>query len=168
VDAAVSIEDVCGRLRTLAPGAIAGLEGFCGSGKTMLADQLGERVPMVVFHMDNFARKFAEPPAYTACLDLDRLRQALEGRDKSRQSIIEGICLRDVLSLVGVVPTTFVYLKRIGENGLWYDGLHLEDFEAGQPVSGDTAEPHRSDLEYHARVRPHEAAHVIYERVVDD
>ena len=134
----------------------------------MLADQLSERVPMAVFHVDSFASKFDEPPAYTACLDLVRLRQALTERDKSRPCIVEGICLRDVLSLVGIVPTIFVYLKRIGENGLWYDGLHLHNFEAGHPIWGDTEEPHRSDFEYHARVRPHEAAHVIYERVVDD
>src|SRR3954462_3451248 len=151
---------MCGRLSELTPGSIAALEGFCGSGKTMLADQLGERLPMAVFHVDSFASKFDKPPVYTACLDLGRLRQALAERDKSGPSIVEGICLRDVLSLVGIVPTTFVYLNRIGQNRLWYDGLHLEDFEAGHPIPGDTEEPHRSDLEYHVRVRPHEAAHV--------
>jgi hypothetical protein len=65
----------------------------------------------------------------------------------------------------GLCPGIFVYLKRIGQNGLWYDGLHLEDFEAGRPIPGDMLEPHRSDLEYHERVRPHERAELVYERV---
>ena len=69
------------------------------------------------------------------------------------------------LPLVDVSPTIVLYLKRVGGNGLWYDGLYLEDFEAGRPIAGSTAEPHRSDLEYHARVRPHEKAELIYERV---
>jgi ABC-type phosphonate transport system ATPase subunit len=75
----VSVEEVCERFRALAPGAIAGVEGFCGSGKSTLAGQLGERVAMNVFHLDSFARKFDRPPAYTSCLDLERLRHALEG-----------------------------------------------------------------------------------------
>src|SRR5882672_2327026 len=132
-----NIEDICAHLRTLPLGAIAGLEGFCGSGKTTLGNLLGERVPMTVFHVDNFARKFDQPPTYVECLDVAGLRRALEGREQSRSSIVEGICLRDVFALVNLSPTIFLYLKSVGENGLWYDGLHLEDFEAGQFIPGD-------------------------------
>jgi len=166
--AKASIEDLSARLGSLPPGAIAGLEGFCGSGKTKLADQLGAQVPMYVCHVDSFAKKFDQPPPYTECLDLTALRRALEQREESRPTFVEGICLRDVLALVDLSPAIFVYLKRIGQNGLWYDGLRLEDFEAGQPIPGDMDEPHRSDLEHHARVRPHVQAELIYERVEDD
>jgi hypothetical protein len=160
-----SIDELCTRLGALAPGAIAAVEGFCGSGKSTLADQLAERVPAIVCHVDSFARKFEKPPLYTECLDLTRLRSTLEQRGMSRIAIVEGICLRDVLALVGVSPALVVYLKRIGGNGRWHDGLHLEDFQMGEPTSGDMDEPHRSDFEYHARVRPHERADLIYERV---
>ena len=120
---------------------------------------------MIVCHVDNFARKSEKPPLYTECLDLTRLRSTLEQREMSRIAIVEGICLRDVLARVGVRPALFVYLKRIGGNGLWYDGLDLEAFEIGQPTAGGIDEPHRSDFEYHVRVRPHERADLIYERV---
>ncbi|MEZ5447073.1 MAG: hypothetical protein R3F45_15055 [Gammaproteobacteria bacterium] len=165
---AVTIEEVCGRLMAVRAGAVVALEGFCGSGKTTLAGQVGKRVQMNVFHVDSFARKFDRPPAYTECLDLVRLHHALNGRAQTRPSIVEGICLRDVLLLVGIIPTTFIYLKRVGKNGLWYDGLNLMDFEEGHPAPGDSEEPHRSDLGYHRRVRPHETADVVYERVMDD
>lgn len=161
----VTIEDLCTRLRSLSPAAIAGLEGFSGSGKTHLADRLGALVPVAVCHVDSFAKKFDQPPTYIECLDIAGLRRALEQREQSRPTVVEGICLRDVLAHVGQSPAILIYLRRIGRNGLWHDGLHLEGFEAGQ---GDTREPHRSDLEYHVRVRPHEQADLVYERVEND
>jgi len=163
-----NIDDVCARMRELAPGAIVGLEGFSGSGKTKFAHQLSLRLSVNVQHVDSFATAFDNPPRYLDCLDLVKLRRALEEGEQSRPLIVEGICLRDVLSRIGMSATTYVYVKRIGKNGLWYDGLHLEDFEAGNPIPGDTAEPHHSDLEYHARIRPHELADLTYERVADD
>src|SRR5262249_33856889 len=105
--ATVSIEDLTLRLGTLPAGAIAGLEGFCGSGKTKLADPLSVRVPMSVCHVDSFAKKFDQPPPYTECLDLGALRLVLEQRDYSRPTLVEGICLRDVLTLVDLSPAIF-------------------------------------------------------------
>jgi len=159
-----NITEVYAQLQALGAGDIAGLEGFCGSGKSTLAEKLTGQLPVNVCHVDNYARRYDEPPTYPECLDLVGLRNALEQRDRSRPTVVEGICLRDVLALVGVSASIFVYVKRIGENGLWYDGFHLEEFEAERPISGDINEPHRSDFEYHARVRPHEQARLVYER----
>lgn len=158
----VTIEDLCSRLRLLSPASIVGLEGFSGSGKTKLAEQLRVRVPAAVLHVDSFARRLDQPLPYIECLDIDGLRRCLEQRGQSRPTVVEGICLRDVLAHVGQTPAILIYLRRIGRNGLWYDGSHLEEFEARQE---GTPEPHRSDLEYHARVRPHEHADLVYERV---
>jgi hypothetical protein len=163
----VGIEDVVARFLALEAGTIAAIEGFSDSGKTTLADYLGKQLAISVFHLDSFARKFSRPPPYPECIDLAGLRGALDRREVSRPAIVEGICLRDVLALINVSPVVFVYLKRTGSNGLWYDGLHLEQFEAGEPVPGDMAEPHRSDLEYHARMRPHEIADLTCKRITD-
>jgi broad-specificity NMP kinase len=156
--------EVCAYLRTFDEGRIVGLEGFCGSGKSTLAEELSKRLLVDVCHVDNFARKFDRPPGYAECLDLVGLRCALEQRDQSRLTVVEGICLRDVLALVGIPASNFVYIKRIGKNGLWHDELHLEDFEAAHPISREINEPHRSDFEYHTRVRPHEHAELVYQR----
>lgn len=123
---------------------------------------------MDVCHVDNFARKFDQPPPYAECLNIGQLHRALEQREQTRPIVVEGICLRDVLTLVDVSASIFVYLKRIGINGLWYDELHLEEFEREEPVPGNLIEPHRSDFDYHARVRPHEKADLVFERVEDD
>lgn len=168
METVTSMVELCARLRALAPGTLVGLEGFCSSGKTPLANELGERMQMSVFHTDEFARKFDAPPSYPECVDIHYLRRAMEMGAPSRPSIIEGICLRDVLALVGISPTIFVYLKRIGRNGLWYDGLHLEDFEAGHTIPGLTEEPHLSDFKYHTRSRPHECADLIYEQIENE
>ena len=157
------LTDLCDRLRNSAPGALIGLEGFSGSGKTAIADEISRVIPMTVIHTDHFATKFEDPPPYAKCLDVDRLRRAIDERDMSIPCRVEGICLRDVLTLVGGTPTLFVYIKRVGENGLWYDGLELED--AADDSRHVAHEPHRSDIEYHARVRPHELADLLHERV---
>ena len=168
METVASIDELCARLRAVSGATLVGLEGFCDSGKTTFSNQLGERVPMGVFHTDEFTRKFDAPPPYPECVDIDRLRDALEMVDPSRTSLIEGICLRDVLELVGIFPTVFVYLKRIGKNGLWYDELNLDDFESGQAIPGNIPEPHLSDLKYHTKSRPHKHADFIYERVENE
>ncbi len=163
-----SIDELCARISAAAPETVVGIEGFCGSGKSMLANKLGKRGRMSVVHMDDYATKFDEPPPYPECVDIVRLRSALVTRDPLRASVVEGICLRDVLALVGIAPRLLVYVKRIAGSGLWHDKFHLEDFEAGQPDAGDIEEPHLSDFRYHQRSRPHERADLIYERVEDD
>jgi len=85
-------------------------------------------------------------------------------RDVTLPSIVEGICLRDVLSRVGIAPARFVYVKRTSSTGLWHDEFHLEDFEAGN-CKFEIEEIHLSDFKYHQSKRPHEQADLIYEWV---
>lgn len=64
------------------------------------------------------------------------------------------------LRFVQLIP---YYVKRLGENDLWYDGLHLEDFEK-QIISENLEEPHFSDFKYHTVERPYENADVVFYR----
>ena len=164
----MSYEALCSKLRCLPIQSLVGIEGFCSSGKSRLADQLAKNIPAHVFHTDDFATKHDDPPPYLDCLKLTELAATVASRGKSSVSIIEGICLRDVLSACAIDADLFLYIKRMGRNGLWYDGLHLEDFDERSPVDGDELEPHLSDLEYHSRVRPHERADLVYLRVEED
>lgn len=164
----VNVEKVCKRLSALVPGMIAALEGFSGSGKSTLADELGARVPAIVIHLDDFLREVATPRPYAECLDLEELRKQLHGRNRNIPALVEGICLRDVMQRLDVVPTTFLYLRRVSPNGLWYDGLRLQEYMAGQRMAEDEEEPYRSDIEYHARALPHELCDMRIYRVADD
>lgn len=38
--------------------------------------------------------------------------------------------------------TLFVYVKRVGENGLWYDGFHFDKFEGEKAIVESEEEPH--------------------------
>jgi hypothetical protein len=162
------IEDICARIRALNPGAIIGLEGFQDSGKSTLASQLSERVSVSVLHLDDFRMECDPTPPYVEWLDTSALRQALESRQQSILTIVEGICLRDVLARVDLTATVLIYVKRLGLNRLWYDGMRLEEYQAGECIPGAGDEPFRSDFKYHARRRPHEKADFIFERVTRD
>lgn len=158
-----NIDDLAASLKAVSPGSLIGLEGFTLSGKTYLADALGKVVPMCVFHTDDYTTKFDELPPYPECVDIRRLLSALETRDVSRAAIIEGICLRDVLARINITPALYVYVKRISEQGLWHDGFCLESFEACD--NHDLHEIHLSDFRYHQRLRPHEQADIIFNRI---
>jgi hypothetical protein len=162
------IEDICARILALHPSAIVGLEGFQGSGKSTLAVQLSERLSVAVFQLDRFARMFDPSPPYVECLDISALKQALELRQQSTLTIVEGICLRDVLARVDLAATILIYVKRVGTNGLWYDGMRLDKYQAGDRIPEDDEELYRSDMKYHAKVCPHEKADLIYVRATDD
>ena len=155
-------------LQALGPGSLIGIEGFCSSGKSRLADCLALDMNADVVHTDDHAIKFDRPPTYVDCLKLGELAGALSHRSRDKRTLVEGICLRDVLGRCNVQADLFLYVRRIGQNGLWYDDLHLESFENGEPEEGDEIEPHLSDLKYHARARPHEKADIVFDRVEDE
>jgi hypothetical protein len=159
-----SLSDLCARLSELDPPAVVGLEGFMNSGKSFLADEIGEKLACVVIHTDNFVAPSDESLPYVERLNYDLLKLSLsKGASGSSIVLVDGICLRLILARVQVAPALFVYVKRMAPSGLWNDGFHLEDFESDdQSVNG---EPERSDLRYHVIERPHERAQFVFHRV---
>jgi hypothetical protein len=167
LDAPAPYQLLIGKLRALGPGSLIGVEGFCSSGKSRLADRLALDMDADVIHTDDYALKFDEPPTYVDCLKLEELAGAISRRSGNKRTFIEGIYLRDVLSRCNADVELFFYVRRIGQNGLWYDELHLESFEHGEAEEGDEIEPHLSDLKYHSRTRPHEKADIVFDRIED-
>jgi len=157
-------DELCTRLRSSSPGLI-GIEGFCSSGKSRLAEQLAQDLPAKVVHVDKYCTPRDDPPPYPDGVDLPRLKETLIQLSPGDFSVVESICLRDVLARCGVAAKTYVYIKRVGRNGLWYDELHLEEYENGDGIPGDEQEPHASDLSYHSKIRPHERADLSFSRV---
>jgi hypothetical protein len=84
--------------------------------------------------------------------------------DRNPFVIVEGICLRDTLARVGRSTDLSIYVKCVTSiSGLWHDGFNLEDYERDSTTA--QRRPHLDDLEYHARVRPHEHSDLFLVRV---
>lgn len=159
-----SYEGLYSRLNLLNPGLI-GIEGFSWSGKTYLADQLGADLKAAVIHLDDFCTPRSQPPPYAEGINIDRLAHALHDASTNNPTVVEGICLREVLKACRIFADIHVYIKRVGNNNIWYDGFHLENYESGRINPGDDLEPHLSDFNYHSSYRPHEHADFVFYRV---
>lgn len=155
---------LCQHLGELPKPLLVAIEGFMSSGKSSLADALGAELDATVVHTDNFVVPGDESLPYPERLNYELLAASLRG---ASATLIEGICLRQVLGRLNAVPTTFVYVKRISSNGLWHDRFHLEEYEEEEEenVQSVITEPEKSDLNYHASVRPHEHANIVFQRV---
>ena len=139
--------DLRDRLDGLPDNVVVGIEGFCGSGKSYLAERLArDLLDTVVLDTDDHVAGKDERLPYVERIDYRRLKRALT--TTSGAVLIHGICLRTIMRRFGVAPAMFIYVKRAATTGLWHGGLDLEDFENG--AAGPSYEPHRSDFTYHA------------------
>lgn len=155
-------------LRRLRRPALIGVEGFTGSGKSTISNDLGQDLKAVVIHTDDYVIAGDESLPYPERLDYGRITTAITlARTRESVIVVEGICLRVVLDRLSLSADLIVYVKRVASNGLWHDGFHLEEFEAGNAIEEDHEEPHQSDFSYHAKARPHERADLFFERIED-
>ena len=157
-----SICDLVMRIREKGTMRIVGIEGFCSSGKTSLGKRLAAQLNACFVSTDCFVQRGDR--YYVDLLNADELKKVITEALRLHQLVIlEGICLRDVISRV--LPMTadlFIYVKKLSGEGTWHDGFWLEEFE--QDVSEHKPEPHLSDYKYHVRTRPHEHGDFIYVR----
>lgn len=135
-----------------------------GSGKTTVANQLGDDLCAPVVSLDGYVVIKGGDHAYPSRIDRARLVRDVLRHSRSRLVLIEGICLRAVLRRTGLRLAATAYVMRLSQGGLWHDGLNLEDFVAGRALDVDLLEPHASDHRYHAIYAPEKAAQFILER----
>ncbi|MFA5941819.1 MAG: hypothetical protein WC809_20920 [Sinimarinibacterium sp.] len=160
-----SYEELAQHLRLLSPAAAIGVEGFCGAGKTYLADRLGSMLPAVSLDTDNFVKIQDSTLYYPEIVDLERLAEALEEADsQGRRVVLAGICLRDIAQRLSRTLAPIIYVKEVARTGLWHGLFHLEDFETDGGARTLVNEPYLSDLLYHSRSRPHENADILFVR----
>lgn len=144
---------------------VIGLDGFMGAGKTTLAFELAESLGGIRVSLDSYADRNADAEDYAARImrrylasDFIKLKSAFPFL------IVEGICLFEVFAALSECMNSLVYVKRLSVAGIWHDGIHLEDYELSHSL-GEGVDPLRKNvLEYHSKWRPHEKAHVVYER----
>ena len=144
---------------------VLGVDGFDGSGKTTLALELARRVGGIRIGLDCYIDKEVDSDRYVGLLRLENLRRDVRALSSCQPIIVvDGVCLSEAFDKLGCVPDYVVYVKKISAQGLWHDGLHLEDYEAGQ-VAGSWLE--KSVLSYHQQYRPHLVANACYSRISD-
>jgi hypothetical protein len=145
-----------------AQGFVVAVEGHSTSGKTYLSKDLSRRVGATAVSTDSYARESSEAPSYVDRMDLERLSRDVNRFKQVGPVIIEGICLRETLRALAIVPGLFIYVKRVTPTGLWADDL--ENYvEHGQPASW-LSWTDRQSVAYHLREHPQERADFVYER----
>lgn len=151
------IAALCQHLGELPRPLLVAIEGFMCSGKSFLANALGAELGGTVVHTDDFVGPGNQSLPYPQRIRYRLLATSLRS---DPITLIEGICLRQVLARANAEATIFIYVKRLSSNGLWNDGFHLEDFQ--ENAQSVLTEPGMSDLHYHATIRPHDLADIVF------
>ena len=130
---------------------------------TMLAKDLGNLPPLPV---DDFRPDPVPNLPYLQTLNLPLLEAQLDDRRRvfpTTPTIIEGICLREVLEGIGRKLDLTIYVKRLSPMGLWHTQFDLEDYENDPRHPKPPKILWNDELRYHAAYRPHEVADLYFE-----
>ena len=141
--------------------SILGIDGWTGVGKTTVGQIIATiRVPAWPLDIDAFiAPKNGE---FREALQLGSLKAAIE--NATVPVIVSGVCLLEILHLIGVRLDAHIYLKRLNA-GYWADegealGNDLQAYEA----AGLEPSLLRNEIrDYHLEYRPHEVADLVLE-----
>ncbi len=146
-----------------------GIEGHMAAGKTHLSKQLAHDLKGDHIENDNFTFAMLDPDflrdrskneSYVQCINLDRLATKFTtALAESALVIVEGICLRDVLTRIDRQADIFVYVKSVSRiSRIWRRAIDLEDYKTGREKFRDLP---FDELEYHSRVRPQDKADLL-------
>ncbi|MBV7258986.1 AAA family ATPase [Erythrobacter crassostreae] len=137
---------------------IVGIDGWTGVGKTTLAKNLAKEMGGSFYDLD--CALTLNQNKYVSALQTSKISRALT--ERQRPLMIAGICLLEVLEIVGAHLDAHVYVKRMSSWG-WAD----EDELTGQyfEVPGASGEAVRREMRaYHRKWQPHLLADIEYYR----
>ena len=145
---------------------IIGVDGFPGAGKSHLARALAMHLQVPCIHADDYVDKRDDVHDYIARIRVSELRRDLLSAIASRHRVLcDAVCAQWVWAAVNIEPRHRIYVKRVSVQGVWNDGIDLENFledpesESGQPWL------ERQVLRYHAKESPHLRADIGFERI---
>jgi hypothetical protein len=110
-----SPEALAAVLRTEAASSLVAIDGHDGSGKSFLSSQLATILSWPVVHLDDFVER--EQGGFVEHVRYDDLAPKLS----PRPLIVEGVLVLDVLHRLSIEAGYLVHVKRVSEDGLWYD-----------------------------------------------
>jgi hypothetical protein len=140
------------------------VEGFCGAGKSSFAGKLADQLDWRPVDADNLLDDSTRDDRFASGIDRAQLHQFL-GTPALRSNVVfSGLCLRDVVALLGTVEPAFVvYIARVSnpspDSFIWQDGF---DMEAPSAVDNWMV---RDSMRYHAESHPYRDARFIFLRV---
>jgi hypothetical protein len=164
-----------------------GIDGVNGAGKSRLAQELSQALGIPVLDIDDYLHR--HQGGYVDFMDYPALAAAIRSMPAL---ILEGACLRQVLSNLGTDLDGHIYVMRM-RNGLWADedvcvfpdgvDAAIETLATDAAMiwrylddPGEHVAPGQDEdslqltfevMRYHCEFQPHEAADVIYERGSD-
>ena len=138
------------------------------AGKSSLAKQLASDVSdsLPPLHLDDFRPHPIPDVTYLRTLDLHLLQAQLDERRQVfpiTPSVIEGICLREVLEAIERKLDLAIYVKRLSALGLWHMQFNLEDYDNDPRRPELPKVLYNDELRYHRTYRPHEVADLCFE-----
>jgi len=147
-----------------------GIDGKDGTGKSTLAQEISAALGLHCISLDTFLEKGKD--RYVEYIDYPKLKATLENHEGY---VVEGVCLRQVLQRIQLVPEANIYIKRM-RHDYW---LNEDTLDINEPVESVVARELQDAnmfssspianlplaeevIRYHDEFRPHNHADVTY------
>lgn len=154
------------RTRSTSPIGIISVDGVDGVGKSTLAQRLAADLDLPYVEVDEFVQP--EQGGYVDYVGYDLLKVVVEPYGLGM--VIEGICIKHVLSRLAIDEFLSIYVRRTEESGLWLDMIRLfpPDGSADEVVeerraSGLPLGHIEEIIRYHYSFLPHTTSDYIFE-----
>ena len=173
---ASSIDDLCAFLQSRAPNRLpllVGIDGWTGAGKSKLTKTLVKHLGGVLISVDDHIDK--GKGFYVDAVRCQELRKEVLSAS-SGFVVLDGVCLRTVAARCTVLIQSYVYVRRLGPNGIWRDegtasgaepagDVKRRELELLASIEGDQALPSLTEelIDYHCEHRPYQAADVVFD-----
>ncbi|AOI94088.1 hypothetical protein WS58_16440 [Burkholderia pseudomultivorans] len=152
-----------------APTGLIAIDGCPLAGKSTARVQLCERLGAIGLELDNFVVR--DQREYVKALRTDDVSRALQDAlSRTGRVLLDGVCMREILALLGFAARLHVYVQPISPYGI-PSNLETLDAEDGKPLDPTVAtffnELDHEVFRYHAAYRPFKQADVIYYRTAE-
>lgn len=164
--------------------SVVSIDGLDGSGKSRLAIYLSSALGANHIELDKYLEK--KQGNYGAFIRYDEVKHAIgDITDPTRITIVEGVCVIQILKNMDIIPTIRIYVKKVNPQHFWSEGdIFDKEKSADDTINaeekitqtamrslGNVDEgPFLSDLtkeiiRYHYKYWPQDNADIIFERV---
>jgi hypothetical protein len=152
------LEEVFQQIRSKSPKIIS-IDGCCGVGKSILATKIANSCSAKVLELDKFLIK--KTGHYVKSMKWCDLRAAVKNAMiTSNIVVIEGICIKSILSKLGLLPDLTIYVQMLSKAGV-VQNLNVLDCEDGLPNENPKDVLDWEIAEYHAKYRPKSNADLV-------
>lgn len=146
--------------------SIVSIDGVDGVGKTTLSAKIAKELSLSIIELDDFVQENQD--GYVNYIDYDRLLKKIVS---NKYSVIEGICVLQVLNKIKIKPDVRVYIKVVDRYGFCNGQIkyYPPDKSADEVINDRKAKGfsvgYEADvIHYHYSFKPHENSDFIFQR----